>query len=559
MKRFERTIIAFAICAMLIIGGIPVNSACVSAATSDIAHPGNVKAGNQSLLVEGKITEGKVQLSVNMDDSKILQEYNKDDLTFQWYVGPTEDTMKKVSNNQSNTYELTSGEDACIQVQVSHKGILSELFSTVSSRIIEVKDASAEVDLLAGVSGTDASGSGKKDGKITGTTYDMLFYNGTDINSGAVGGGHDITGLAAGQYRVGYTGTALSETVLKNGFYAIYTISDGVQNPSSPAPSVSPEPTETPGTTTSPTKTPGTTASPTKTPGTTASPTKTPGTTTSPTKTPVSSQEPGKSPVPTQSTVPSKKPNMKKAGTKTTVGNVVYKSTGKNTVSYEGMKNSSKKSVTVPDKVKVNGKNYPVTELSGGAFAGSNVQKVKLGKNVRKIGKGAFKNCKKLKKVTFPSKMQTLGSEAFSGCVKLGSVSLPSAVKTVGAKAFKNCKSMKKITLGKKAAKVKSGRIMYGGIGRKKVTIGASALENCVNLRSVIINSQVTKIGKSTFRNCKKLASILVKSLKLKRVENKALKGVNHCKISVPTVRLKKYRTLFKNKGQGKKVVIAKS
>jgi len=52
---------------------------------------------------------------------------------------------------------------------------------------------------------------------------------------------------------------------------------------------------------------------------------------------------------------------------------------------------------------------------------------------------------------------------------------------------------------------------------------------------------------------------MLVKSLKLKKVGNKALQGVNNCKITVPPVKLKPYTTLFKNKGQGKKVVVAKS
>ena len=104
-----------------------------------------------------------------------------------------------------------------------------------------------------------------------------------------------------------------------------------------------------------------------------------------------------------------------------------------------------------------------------------------------------------------------------------------------------------------------SFRPLWGAkTGGTKISIGANALENCINLRSVIINSQVTKIGNATFKNCKKLASMLVKTLKLRTVGNKALQGVSNCKISVPTIRLKKYRTLFTNKGQGKKVVIAK-
>ena len=97
------------------------------------------------------------------------------------------------------------------------------------------------------------------------------------------------------------------------------------------------------------------------------------------------------------------------------------------------------------------------------------------------------------------------------------------------------------------------------GASAAKVVIGASALENCVKLSLVVINSQVTKIGNSTFKHCSKLRKMLVRSLKLKTVGNQALKGVNNCKISVPPVKIKPYTKLFKNKGQGKKVVIAKS
>lgn len=520
MKRFLEKIIAFTICATLLLGGLPVNSARASVTAGAIDTSQLLKASQHSLLVEGSVSEGKIYLKANTDQLKNLQAYFKENLTYHWYAGTTEDTMKEVTASRSDTYELTSGEDIYLQVRASYQGMAS-LLSDVTSRIIQVKEAAAEVDLLTGVSAIDVSRSGEKDGKITGITYDMLFYNGLDIATGAVGGGNDITGLSEGQYRVGYSEGFLSKTVLKNGFYAIYTIGTGNIHSSFPTPTPSPQ------------KTPGTSATPTKKPDTSVDTEKNPG--------------------------EISKADMGKAGTRVTVDNVVYQSTGVDSVAYTGTSNSIGKSVTVPDTVKVNGKTYPVTELSSGAFQGSGIQKITLGKNVKKIGKAAFKNCKKLKRVTFPSKIQTLGKEAFSGCTKLGSVSLPSSVKTVGTKAFKNCKSMKKITLGKKTAKIKSGKLMYGAIGSKKVTIGANALENCINLRSVIINSQVTKIGNSTFKNCKKLASILVKSLKLKKVENKALKGVNHCRISVPTVRLKKYRTLFKNKGQGKKVVIAKS
>lgn len=252
-----------------------------------------------------------------------------------------------------------------------------------------------------------------------------------------------------------------------------------------------------------------------------------------------------------------------------TVGKAEFKvNTKSKSVAYEGTAATGKK-VTVPATVKVNGVSYPVTSVSDGAFKNSKVTSVKLGKNVTTVGKNAFKGCKKLTKVTFPAKLQKVEAGAFTGCTKLKAVSLPAATKTIGAKAFKNCKSLKEITIGKAPKKTRKAQILFGSYNQgktlfaapasAKVSIGASALENCVKLRSVIINSQVTKIGSKTFQHCKELARVLVKSLKLRAVGNNALKGVNNCKISVPTIRLRKYRTLFKNKGQGRKVVIAKA
>ena len=74
----------------------------------------------------------------------------------------------------------------------------------------------------------------------------------------------------------------------------------------------------------------------------------------------------------------------------------------------------------------------------------------------------------------------------------------------------------------------------------------------------MIINTQVQVIGNSAFSNCASLEDIIVYSKQLRTVGNQALKGVSDCKISVLKVKLKKYKVLFKNKGQGKRVIVAK-
>lgn len=215
---------------------------------------------------------------------------------------------------------------------------------------------------------------------------------------------------------------------------------------------------------------------------------------------------------------------------------------------------------TVPDWVTVKSSICKVTSVGSGAFAGNkNIKKIKLGKNVTTIGKGAFKNCTSLKSVTFPSGLKTLSDQAFYNCRKLKAVKLPASVKTIGKAAFKNCVSMKKFAVGKKVPKKAKGKNLNAAASAvKKISIGTSALENCTKLRQIVINSQVRRIGNAAFRKCKSLADILVYSLKLQYVGKKALKGVSDCKISVPKKKLNPYTKLFRNKGQGKKVTVAK-
>lgn len=313
-------------------------------------------------------------------------------------------------------------------------------------------------------------------------------------------------------------------------------------------------PTTTPET--KPTATPASTptATPESTP--TATPMSTPTTTpeTTPTTSPII-QAPSSEPTPA---APASTDAIEK-GEKVSVGGVSYESVGNNEVSYNGSEQVKKGAVTIPNTVKVNGVSYRVTTVGKNAFAGNKkIKKVSLGKNVKTIGKGAFKNCTFLTSVKFPSNVKTVSDQAFYNCKKLKQVKLPATVKTIGKATFKNCVSMKKFAIGAKTSSKKLYAANSTDSKSKKISIGASAMENCVKLRQIVINAQVRRIGNAAFRQCKNLADILVYSLKLQYVGKRALKGVSNCKISVPKKKMHPYTRLFRNKGQGKKVIMAK-
>ena len=125
---------------------------------------------------------------------------------------------------------------------------------------------------------------------------------------------------------------------------------------------------------------------------------------------------------------------------------VVYKITGVGTNKTVEYKKSTKKnavSITIPVKIKLQGKTYKVTS----------------------IGNGAFKNSRKLKTVKIGKNVKTIGKSAFSGCSKLTNVTIGKNVRTIGAKAFYRCKNLRYIL-------VKTKKLTLSSIGKKAFSGG---------------------------------------------------------------------------------------
>ncbi len=79
-----------------------------------------------------------------------------------------------------------------------------------------------------------------------------------------------------------------------------------------------------------------------------------------------------------------------------TVGNYTYEVTGANTVTITGATKKSLKTIKVANTVTYAGNTFKVTAIAKNAFKGySSATKVTIGKNVKKIGKNAFKGINK--------------------------------------------------------------------------------------------------------------------------------------------------------------------
>ncbi len=101
--------------------------------------------------------------------------------------------------------------------------------------------------------------------------------------------------------------------------------------------------------------------------------------------------------------------------------------------------------------------------------------------------------------------------------------------------------------------------VKIDGLEYKVTQIASNALKGNKKVKTVSIGSNVTKIGSKAFYKAKKLTNIVVKSKKLKSVGKKALSGISSkAVIRVPSSKLKKYKKVFKGKGQKSSVKIKK-
>ena len=127
-----------------------------------------------------------------------------------------------------------------------------------------------------------------------------------------------------------------------------------------------------------------------------------------------------------------------KKGQKVTVKGYTYKVKNASEVIFMGVKNKKAKTITIPAKVKLNGKYYKVTELAAKSLKGVQAKTIVIGSQVKVIGKSAMQNCKKLKTLKIKStKLKKVGKNAFMGVSKKAKVTMPKKMKNTYRKLLK--------------------------------------------------------------------------------------------------------------------------
>lgn len=150
-------------------------------------------------------------------------------------------------------------------------------------------------------------------------------------------------------------------------------------------------------------------------------------------------------------------------------GTALYKitSTGKsNTVSYIRNLKKLRKNVKIPASIKYKGVNYKVTSIGKRAFYQNNkLKKVVFGKHITQIGKKSFYGCNSLKNIKLNKKLSIIGDSAFSKCIKLQYIAIPKGVKRIGKRSFYGCKNLRYIL-------VKSNQLTDKRVGKDSFAKG---------------------------------------------------------------------------------------
>ena len=189
-------------------------------------------------------------------------------------------------------------------------------------------------------------------------------------------------------------------------------------------------------------------------------------------------------------------------------------------------------SVTIPAKVRIDGKVYDVTSIGFRAFSWCiDMTSIEIPNSVTSIGVRAFEGCNGLTSIKIPNSVTSIGSRAFEFCSSLTSISIPEGVTSIGDGAFSECSGLTSIDIPNSVTSIGDGAFSecsglnpkllvydkgtkcYGWIGDLKkctevvipenvTSIGNNAFWLCSGLTSIKIPNSVTSIGDRAFGNC---------------------------------------------------------
>lgn len=211
-----------------------------------------------------------------------------------------------------------------------------------------------------------------------------------------------------------------------------------------------------------------------------------------------------------------------------------------------------------------------ITAIADGALLSSAIESIEIPASVTSIGRGAFADCRNLKKITIHSSVSSLGSHAFKGCTaltevicdtptipeaafancpKLKTVTLGGPLTVIDDEAFNGCRSLSEINFANPTHLTTIGEGAFAATAPETLnlssctalhSIGGHAFAGCSNLREVRLPESLSSIGEGIFSDCPALSSIsfpegitIIPTLALKGDQSLTdLSGVLHERVS---------------------------
>ena len=145
-------------------------------------------------------------------------------------------------------------------------------------------------------------------------------------------------------------------------------------------------------------------------------------------------------------------------------------------------------SVSVPAKVRIDGKVYDVTSIGNGAFYEcTGLTSIHISNSVTSIITAAFSFCSGLTSIHIPNSVTSIGDRVFYECTGLTNINIPNSVTDIGNGAFGGCSSLTNIN-----------------IPNSVTSVGQIAFMDCPDLDIVIDNSEDNvEVGRNAFLGCK--------------------------------------------------------
>lgn len=149
-----------------------------------------------------------------------------------------------------------------------------------------------------------------------------------------------------------------------------------------------------------------------------------------------------------------------------------------------------------------------------GVFSGTDIKEITLPESVISLDAGAFLSCENLKTVHILGEIKSIPNSCFQDCFALEEVDCKSqSVASIGISAFEGCVCLKSFDFQKSLVEINEGAFLNSGLKylafptEQTLTVKKNAFKGCANLTLVNVPKNVILDGEGIFEDCTKIDS----------------------------------------------------